>query len=421
MVRSVTPVVPGGRRSARGYRRFWLATFVSNLGDGLTVAALPLLAAALTSSAGLVAGLAAAEALPMLLFGVVAGVIVDRGEPRWLMGTVNAARAVAVGLVGLLVAVDQVTLWVLYVTVFVLGVGEAIHDNAAQIFVTALVDEEDLDRANAQRESGELFAQSLVGPPIGAVAFGLLRSLPFIGDAVAFAVSAALLVSIPRSAPDVSGLPPSPRPPFDHRHAWRELRNDGAEGLRWVRGEPVLRALCAVAALANFGVFTAQGVLVLFVRDRLLLPEGAFGLLVTAMAVGGIAGAVVAARVLERIGVSHALAAVLGANAILYGGVGLVPEPVVCAVALTVAGFVGGIWRVATISLRQTIVPAELFGRVNGVYRTAALGAIPLGAVTGGIVADRFGLRAPFLVAGVVCGAAACLSRRGLRNHVVAR
>jgi predicted MFS family arabinose efflux permease len=160
-------------------------------------------------------------------------------------------------------------------------------------------------------------------------------------------------------------------------------------------------------------------VLVLFVREELGLSETGYGLLLVVFAVGGLLGMAVSSSVRRRLGTSGVVLAVLGVQAVSMLAVGLAPTLAVTAVAFVLSGATSGLWNVATISLRQRIVPDALLGRVTSAYRLIGLGSMPVGSAAGGLIARSYGLPAPFLVAGVVLLFALLAAMRWLPRSVV--
>ena len=353
------------------------------------------------------AGLSAAATLPWLVFGLVSGAIVDRCDRARLMVRVNVARTVLVAGLAVMVATRTARIEVVYVLVFLLGVGETLFNTAAQAVLPAIVSTEQLETANGRLEVGELVTETFVGPPVGALIFAAMAALPFAIDAASFAVAAVLLQGLVtpgvRSTAETSG--PGLRPP-GLRPLYQQLLSDIGEGLRWLGRHRLLRSLCVVMGLANFAVYLTQGILVLFAVEKLHVSRHYYGFLLTGIAIGGIAGGFLARRVSARIGPARAILATLAVNVAVDVAVGSLSNALAVTVMLSFAGFVTTLWNVVTISLRQAIIPKELLGRVNSAYRMVGLGAMPLGAVAGGLLSEAYGLRAPFFLAAGITGLA---------------
>ena len=398
------------KRKALGanYWKLWAASATSNLGDGVSQAALPLLAITLTGDARLVGGLATSAVLPWLLFALISGALVDRLDRQRVMWTANAARAALVGVIAVAVTTDHVSIWLLYVVAFCLGTAETLFDNAAQAMLPSVVRADQLETANGRQYAAEIVANAFAGPPLGAFLFTVAMAAPFWADSGSFVVSAALIawVRLTRRGPV--------RAP-----AQRSLRSEIAEGLRWLNSHHVLRTLAIVLGVINFAGQMAMSTFVLFARDRLGLSERAFGVLLATMAIGGVLGGLFAARLTARAGLARSLFVVIGGQGVFVASIGLLDEPFAVGTVLAVNGFLGVWWNVITVSLRQQIVPEHLLGRVNSVYRTFGWGSLPLGALAGGFLAHATSLRVPWFAAGAVCGVALTIAMVALSQEAI--
>jgi MFS family permease len=384
--------------------RFWrlcTAVTVSSWGDGLEVAALPLLAASLSTDPRQVSGVTAAATLPWLVFGLVAGGVVDRLDRRKLMWRVNLARTGLVGLLAVLVALHRMYLPLLYLLVFVLGIGQTLFDTASQAILPDLVDQDQLDTANGRRQVGETAGASLVGPPAGGALYAVAAVIPFGLDALTFLVAGGLVRGIRGDFAAHVAAPSSPK---------RSLRADIGEGLRWLLRHPVLRPLAAVLGLANLAMYMGEGILVLFALRDLGIGKADYGLLLTAMAIGGLLGGLVAGRLAAALGPVRCVLVVLLGLLLSQVLIGVSSNAFLVGAAGTLGTFAGTLWNVVTISLRQRLIPRQLLGRVNSAYRMIGMGSMPIGALLGGAVAAAWGLRAPFLLAGVLLALALVLA-----------
>jgi len=378
-------------RHPPAYRRLQAAAVVDNVGDGASAAAVPLLAVALTRDPRLVALVSAATTLPWLLLSLPAGALVDRRDRAGLMWRAQAAQAVVAGLLAVAVAAGLASIPLLVVAALGLGAGEVVFGNAALAILPDLVPAADLHRANGRQFAATSTARTVVGPPVGSLLFTAAAALPFGLDAVSFAGSAALLARLPRRSP------PAPAAPVGRAVV---------EGLRWLGGNPLLRTLAALLAVNLFCFQLANVTLVLLATRDLHVGARAYGLLLAASAVGGVAGGLVNHRVAGRLGTLPTVLVALAGPVPAYLMAGTVPQAYAMMVLLWVIGFFASMWNVATVSLRQTIVPPALLGRVNAVYRMLSLGLAPLGALAGGFVAHDLGVRAGYPIAGVVRGGA---------------
>jgi len=401
------------------YRKLFAATTISNLGDGVSLIAYPWLASAVTRNPLLIALVAAAGRLPWLVFTLPAGIITDRHDRRRLMIGANAARALLTGLVAVAVLVgadrlpgpdevDTVTdtrlglYLVVLVATLLLGMAEVLYDNSAQTFMPAIVDAEDLERANGRMYSAEIVSNQFAGPPLASVLLAIGFAVPFFLDAASFAVSAALVFLIAGSAMSRAGDEPTLEV---GRATWRQ---DLGEGFRWLWHHDLFRPMAIILGLMN-GLGTLMfASFVLFAQEVLDTSTTEFAIMVTGGAVGGIAGGWAASAVSRRLGPGPTLWATLGAGVVTSLAIGLSTHWAMVWVLSAIEMFAAIMWNVITVSLRQAVIPTRLLGRVNSVYRFFAWGMIPIGAIVGGVVvtvADgmlsrEWALRTPWFVGG---------------------
>jgi MFS family permease len=373
-------------RLSPAYWRLWTASTISNLGDGVFIVALPLLASRLTRCELSISFIGVAAALPWLLLSLPIGAIVDRVDHRLLMVRSDVFRAATVAALAILVASHNVHIWMLWVAAGCLGVAEVFFDNASQAMVPSIVPVEVLEKANGRRFAAEIAANSFVGTPIGSVLFVAAMWLPFGFDAAGFAIAAALVLTL-RAATAA---------PVARSKPQRRLREDIAEGLRWLSGHRVLRGLALAASLSVLGMQMTAAIFVLFAQDLLHLSDRWYGALIAIGAVGAVGGGLVAERLTKRFGQLSIIYATVVLWMLCMFAEGFWPRLWVSAIATVAMAFGTTVWNTVTVSLRQRIVPPSLFGRVNSVYRWLVWGSISIGAALGGITAREFGLRAPF-------------------------
>ncbi|MFC7621181.1 MFS transporter [Microlunatus sp. GCM10028923] len=389
------------------YARLWSATALSNLGDGIRAAAFPLLAASLTSSPALVAGVAVAGQVPGLLFGLLAGVVADRVDRRVLVLVMDVARTVLlVGLVAML-ATGHATIWVIYVVVFTSGLASVLRDTAAGTLLPSIVGKDQLDRANGRMVTAEIAGNEFVGPPLGAYLFGVAIALPFAVNGGTMAIAAALVASIPALVQLRSPVGNTARP----SNVIMDLRT----GLGWlIRHREVLAVPATSVALAmtDSAWFT---LLVLYLRDVVGLPELWFGIMLAVGAVGGLAGGLVAARIGRAVGLRWTIVGSLLVAAAGQLALGVTSSVAVTAIVLATSSAVFAVWNVAARTLVQRQTPLELLGRVSSINGTVITAASILGALCGGVVAQQFGLHLPFLLGVPLLIAAASIGWWALR------
>jgi MFS family permease len=389
---------PAASRLSRDYWRLWWANAISSTGDGAFVAALPLLAVTITRDPRLVSVVTAATYLPWLLLSLPAGAVVDRYDRATLMWRAQAVQAAVVTIIVVLIVVHQASIEVLAAGGLLLGSAEVIFSNAAQSILPALVPPELLPKANGSQQVSLTVGESFLGPPAGSLLFAAAAALPFGLDAASFAGSAALLARLPRTG----------QAPTDAKHP--SIRVQVAEGLRWLARHRLLRVVAVLLGVYNFANQMGQAVLVLLATQTLHVSTRGYGLLLAASAVGSVVGGLVNPILTRRMGILPSLVLPALVDAAAFVGIGLAPGPVVVAALLASQGFSVTMWNVVTVSLRQRVVPGHLLGRVNSVYRMLGWGLMPLGALAGGFVAHAAGLRAPYIVAGLLCAVSALVA-----------
>lgn len=370
-------------RLGRDFRWIWGASTVSNLGDGIVLAAGPLLVASITREPFAVAMAAFLQQLPWLLFGVPAGAVIDRLDRRTLTIVVDLVRFAVIGLLGLAVALGVATLPIVFVAVFLLGTSETFADNAASTLVATAVPKEGLGLANSRLFGTAILTNHLAGPPLGAFLFGVGMAVPFGANALCFLLAAVLISRISTPAVERDGAP-------------RAMRHEIAEGLRWLWAHAPVRTLALTITAFNVTFGAAMAVYVLYATERLGLDEFGYGLLMTASAVGGLTGATTYRWLEERFSLATLMRFGLVVETLTHLGLALTREPILAGLIMAVFGVHAVVWGTTSTTVRQRAVPSRLLGRVTSVYLLGAVGGLALGSVLGGAIAQRWGVVAPY-------------------------
>ena len=375
-------VVP--ERLGVGFRWLLASSWVSNLGDGIAIAAGPLLVASLTHDAFLVALAALLQWLPPLVFGLYAGALADRLDRRLIVVTVDLLRAVVLVLLALSVVSGTVSIALVLVAMFLLGTAEVFADNTSGTLLPMLVRREDLALGNARLQTGFITVNQLAGPPIGAALFAAGTALPFVTQAVLVALGAVLVSRIV--------LPAHGRDRSTERH----LRADIAEGFRWVRHHAAVRTLVLTIFVFNITFGAAWSVLVLYATRHLGMGAIGFGLLTTISAVGGLIGTMSYGWITRRVSLGDLMRIGLVIETFTHLALALTTRPWVAMVIFFVFGAHAFIWGTTSITVRQRAVPSELQGRVGGVNLVGVYGGLVVGSGIGGLLAQHWGVTAPF-------------------------
>ena len=372
----------------------------------MVAAAGPLLALTLTDDVRLISLVSFASMVPWLILSLPLGVVIDRVERRQLLVISSSLRGVLYAVIAFLVTTDRLTIFVLIVLVGLIASFEVVFDMAAQAFLPSIVEPGQLERANGRLYSVEVITNSFVGLPVGAMLFAVSMSLPFGLQTLALLLAAVLISTL---------QPKHPHQPVSNRgiSVWSEI----ALGLKWLRRHRLLRLLAVLLGLVNMAHMFAASVFAKFARDVLGIGTRGFGFLLGASAVGAIVGGLVGDRIAKRLGPAVALVLSYAMFAVLDLLPGLFPNVIVVVVAGTLMSVFGTTWNVLTVSLRQRLIPPELFGRVNSVYRFIGTGSTAIGAVVGGQIAFGLGLRATYLVSGTILLAVLAISGPSLLRY----
>ncbi|MGW5561360.1 MFS transporter [Micromonospora sp. NPDC003944] len=375
----------GGLLRHRDFRLLWAGQTVSSVGSNITTVALPLVAVAVLDAGTFqVAVLTAAAWLPWLLIGLPAGAWVDRLPRRPVMVVCDLLCAVAFLSVPLAALLGRLTVAQLLVVAVTAGAARVFFETADQVYLPVLLRPGQLAEGNAKLQATQTVSY-VVGPGLAGLIAQLTGAVAaLLVDALTFLASAALLLRIRTREPRV-------------RRADRSgsLRQDIAEGLRFVIRDPYLRVLTAFGAASNVGLSGYQAVLVVFLVREVRLEPGLVGALVGVMSVGGVIGALLATRLGWRCGTARALligAALAGPPALLIPlaapGIGLA-WPALGGLLVSLGVAVGNVVKGA---FRQTYTPHHLLGRVTVSMQLLNYGTIPLAAVLAGLIGARHGI-----------------------------
>jgi len=368
-----------------GPRFRWLlsSSWVSNLGDGIALAAGPLLVASQTGDPLLVALAGLLERLPWLIFGLYAGVIADRHDRRLIVVLVNIVRAAVLAVLAISIATDAVSVPVVLVAMFLLGTAETFADITTGTLLPMIVTERDLGVANARVNVGHITLNQLVGPPLGAFLFAAGMVWPSIAQAVTCALGAVLMARIAVSAPEREGRQ-------------SHMRAEIVEGVRWLWHHPPLRTLTLTVTFFNVTFGAAISVLVLYAERRLDAGPLAFGLLTTAAAIGGVIGTASYGWLERNLGMANIMRCGLIVEATTHLILATTQTLAVAMGMFVIFGAHEGAWGTTVITIRQRAVPTELQGRIGSVYMMCLMGGLVIGAPIGGLLAQVWGVTAPY-------------------------
>lgn len=381
MSRVVASIAPA--RLGRSFRWLLASSWVSNIGDGIGLAAGPLLVASQTHDPLLVAMAALLQRLPWLLLGLYAGVIADRLDRRLIIVVVDTLRAGVLIALSVMIAIDTINVGVVLASMFLIGIAETFADTTTQTLLPMVVAPADLGLGNSRLILGFITANQLAGPPIGAALFALGMGWPFVTHGVLVGFGALLISRIAVSKPEsVDAHPPA--------------RSQIAEGLRWLWRHPAMRTLTLTIVTFNITFGAAWSVLVLYATETLRMGEIGFGLLTTASAVGGILGSWSYTAVERRISLANIMRGGLIIETMTHLILAVTRTPAVAMAVFFIFGVHTSVWATTSTAVRQRAVPNEFQGRVGSVYMIGVQGGMVVGAAIGGVVAHRWGVTGPF-------------------------
>jgi len=383
----------GGLWHHLDFRRLWIGETVSQFGTTISGVALPLVAILVLHASTFEIGLLTAfETVAFLVVGLPAGAWVDRMRFRAVLVVNDLIRAVALGSVPAAQLTGVLTIGQLYVVAVVTGVSTVFFDVAYQSYLPQLVDRELLMEGNAKLQASESVSQ-IAGPSVGGLLIQALTApYAILADAVSFLWSASWVAAI------------KARPPKPARKPDRQLRREIGEGVRFVLGNRLLRAIAMCTGSANLFSAMAAAVFYVLLARELGLSAGWIGAIASTSAIGGLAGSLVARRLAARVGQGPTIWITI----LAIGPCGFVAPFVhrdwtlgllaVAQVAMW-AGVV--IYNITQVSFRQGLCPPELLGRMNATMRFLVWGTMPLGGVIGGILGSIIGVRHTLLVVAI--------------------
>jgi MFS family permease len=368
----------------RDFRWLWGSSALTNLSDGVLLSAGPLLVTTVTREPFAVAMAVFLQQLPWVVLGIPAGALIDRVDRRRLTIAVDLARAGVLTLLAITVATGTVNLAVILVAMFLIGTAETFADNASSALIATSVPSEHLGVANARLGGSAIITNQLAGPPIGALLFAAGMAIPF-ALYVICALAGAVLISRIASRPLVNAAA-----------AQTHIRHDIADGIRWLWRHPPVRTLALTIFFFNVTFGAAISVYVLYATERLGLDDAGFGLLLTVGAVGGLIGSTAYGALERRFSLATLMRVGLLLETVTHLTLAVTTSALVAAATMTLFGIHTVVWGTTSTTVRQRAVPTPLLGRVTSVYMLGNVGGSAIGTVVGGLLAQQFGITAPF-------------------------
>jgi MFS family permease len=383
----------GGLWHHLDFRRLWIGETVSQFGSAISMLALPLLAILVLHASTFEVGLLSTfESLAFLLVGLPAGAWVDRMRFRWVLITNDVVRFAALGSIPLAQLLGGLTIGQLYVVALIVSVSTVFFDVAYQSYLPELVDKQALVEGNAKLQASESVAQ-VAAPAVGGVLIQAITApYAILIDALSFLWSASWVTAI------------TARVPKPERKADRHLGREIAEGLRFVLGNRLLRAISICTGAGNFFTSMIFAVFYVFLARNLHLSAGVIGVFSAMAAVGGLIGSLIASRLATKLGQGPTIclsAFVFCAPMLVYPFVQRDWTLGLLVAAQLTFWSAGVVYNITQVSFRQGLCPPHLLGRMNATIRFMVWGTMPLGALLGGILGSALGVRETMLIAAI--------------------
>jgi MFS family permease len=384
------------------FNRLWAGSILSNLADGVLIAAAPLLAITLTDSTVLISIIGAMVMLPWLLFAMPIGVMVDRVDRRFILAGSNAIRSAVIGILTLGIATGHVTIYWLIFSAFIIGVCEVATDTTAQSLIPQILDKEHYEKGNSRLQISETVIQGFIGSPLSGFLYALAIWLPFFINSIGYAVATMLALSIPiQYLQDVRTESAAEKKP----HFIEDIKF----GIKYLYNHKVLRRLVLTTATISVCYSMGTATMVLFIIKELELAPKYFGVILTIQGLGALLGAIVAPKASKKFGRSIMMTLGITLSSVVLLLQGFAPNIYIFVALATFGGFAISQWNILLMATYQTVIPNELYGRIHGTRRTLVWGMMPVGSLIGGVLA-HFSLRLPMYVGGVIASVIALAS-----------
>ncbi|RYB95386.1 MFS transporter [Nocardioides oleivorans] len=392
-------------RLGHGFRWLVGSSWVTNLGDGMMIAAGPLLVASQTRNPVLVSSAMLALTAPWLVFGLLAGALADRLDRRLVIMAANAVRGTVLAGLVVVIMTGHVNIGLVLAAMVALATAETFVDATSGTLTPMLVDKADLGIANSRLMFGMITGNQLIGPAVGALLFSVGMVWPF-------AVTVACIVVGITLVSRIGTAPGAVRGEVD-----THIRKDIAEGVRWLMGSPPVRTLAFIIVVFNVTWAAPWAVLVLWALERVGIDEAGFGLLTTASALGGLLATFAYGWLERKVPLATLMRTVLLAEVLFHLAMALTTSPWAAYPLMFFFGAYAFVWGTLSMAVRQRAVPKELQGRVGSVYMICVMAGMLVGSFLGGVIAHYWGLTAPWWFAFVGAGVTLALVWRSL-GHI---
>ncbi|OEJ20974.1 hypothetical protein AS594_40010 [Streptomyces agglomeratus] len=402
----------------RDFSLLWVGWTISSAGNGLTVTALPLLAADITSDPTRLSLVGFADRLPWLVLALMGGAFSDRWDRRRVLWVSDAIRCCILAVLFATVLAGWVSIPLLMAVAFSITAIETVYDSSRQSILPMVVsrDRDALERANSRLMSANTAALKFLGPAGGGVLYSLGRAVPALTDSVSFGLSAVCSFLMRGDYHGTQADRKTATTGAGHRPS---MRGEIVEGICWLARHRVLRVFTVVAGLKNMCTAGQLAMLVLYARQILGISNVGYGLLLSSVAVGSVTAGLTCRKFTHRLGPAHASLGGSVAGALGFTILGFTDDIALVALGLGITGYTSMTWNVTTVSLRQAMVPKHLTGRISGVNRLVTFGLMPVGILASGVIASHLGLSAVYSIGGLFGAGVALIGLLTLSNSAV--
>ena len=391
------------------FSRIWSASLITNLVDGVLRLAAPLLAVSLTEDPILIGALSALGLLPWLFFAIPIGALVDRVDRRKALVIGNSLRAVIALFIAFAVSQDFINIWLLLISVFFFGICEVLVDTTSQAVLPQILDKSNYERGNSRLQISEVIVSQFAGAPLSGLLYAVSIALPFFFSTTGFILAGLLILLFPfERAINV-------RKEGDAGQAKLGLKGDIKFALNYLYQDKQIFSIVVITTLLGFFYSLSNAIAPLFILKELNVSPALFGVVLAIQGIGALVGSIAAPMVSKYLGRGKALAINVFFASLLVIFIGLSPNAYFFVAVSVLIGFTISVWNILLMSLYQSIIPPELYGRIHGARRTIVWGLMPIGALLGGVIA-RGGLRLPFLIGGSIATLIAFFSYKHIKR-----
>ena len=391
------------------FSRIWSASLITNLVDGVLRLAAPLLAVSLTEDPILIGALTALGLLPWLFFAIPIGAIVDRVDRRKALVLGNSLRAAIALFIAFAVSQGFINIWLLLISVFFFGICEVLVDTTSQAVLPQILDKSNYERGNSRLQISEVIVSQFAGAPLSGLLYAVSIALPFFFSTTGFILAGLLILLFPFER-EINA-----RKEGDAGQAKLGLKGDIKFALNYLYQDKQIFSIVVITTLLGFFYSLSNAIAPLFILKELKVSPALFGVFLAIQGVGALAGSIAAPMVSKYLGRGKALAINVFFASLLVIFIGLSPNAYFFVAVSVLIGFTISVWNILLMSLYQSLIPPELYGRIHGARRTIVWGLMPIGAIIGGVIA-RGGLRLPFLIGGVIATLIASFSYKHIKR-----